>query len=202
MTQEQKEILFGSLLGDASLQTFTGGNTWRARFIKSEAHREYLFHLYSIFSPFVSSPPKNISDANGNVRWYFNTTVVPDLLEFGNCFYVKRGGRYQKVVPADEFLVKYLTPPALSFWYMDYGSHKSNSFAYYFCTDSFSIEDQKRLGDYLEKTYGIKVAFHKKGKYYRIYIPRAHYSKLKTIMKSNVHSSMMYKVEGPQNLNK
>ena len=115
MNQVQKEILFGCLLGDASLQTYTAGRSWRVRFIQSDAHRQYLLHLYSIFSPFVSTPPKSIYDASGNIRWYFNSTVYPEFLEFGYSFYTKIGGRFIKVVPSDDMLNKYLSPIALSF---------------------------------------------------------------------------------------
>lgn len=194
MTQKEKEILFGALLGDASLQTYTGGKTWRARFIQSDKHQEYLFYLYSIFSPFVSTPPKSISDRNGNVCWYFNTTVLDDLLEFGHCFYVKTGGNFLKRVPADEYLARYFSPLALSIWYMDDGSQKSNSNAYYLCTDCFYIEDLKRLGEFIRNTHGITVSYHKKGENYRLYIPRAHYNELKNLILSSVDPNMMYKV--------
>ena len=193
MTQEQKEILFGALLGDASLQTYTGGKTWRARFIKSNAHQEYLFYLYSIFSPFVSTPPKSISDDNGHVSWYFNTTASSDLKEFGDCFYIKIGGKFLKIVPTNSQLVKYLTPLALSFWYMDHGTHKSNSNAYYLCTDCFSLKDLKRLGEYFLFTYGITVSYHKIGRNYRIYIPRVYYEKFKTLILPSMHPSMLHK---------
>ncbi len=194
MTQEQKEILFGALLGDASLQTFTGGKTWRARFILSNEHLEYFLYLYSIFYPFVSTPPKSISDNYGNVRWYFNTTVLSDLLEFGDCFYVKIGGKFIKIVPTNSQLVKYLTPLALSFWYMDVGSPLSNNSAYSLCTDCFSLVDLKRLGEFFLFTYGIPISYLKKGKSYRIYIPRVHYEKFKTLILPNIHPSMIHKV--------
>lgn len=194
LTRKQKEILFGCLLGDASLQTFTGGNTWRARFIQSDLHHPYLFHLYSIFSTFVSTPPKQISDSNGYLRWYFNTVVIPDLFDFGSCFYQKIGGRFKKVVPTDSYLVDFLTPQALSFWFMDDGSRKSNSFAYYLCTDGLNLADIKRLGMFFESTYGISIGYHRKGNYYRIYIPRPYYNKFKSIVQPFIHPSMFYKL--------
>lgn len=41
-----KEIIFGTLLGNSKLQTFTGGKTWRICFYQSLIHKEFLFHLF------------------------------------------------------------------------------------------------------------------------------------------------------------
>ncbi len=65
-SQTQLDIIFGTLLGNSRLQTFTGGENWRLRFIQSDSHKDYLFHLYYVFEEFVSTPPKSIIDKNGN----------------------------------------------------------------------------------------------------------------------------------------
>ena len=46
LTQLQKDLLFGSLLGDGNLQTNSNGKTWRYRAIHKSQHKEYLFHKY------------------------------------------------------------------------------------------------------------------------------------------------------------
>lgn len=53
-----KEILFGTLLGDGRLQTYTGGRTWRVRFLQSSKNKDYLFHLYDVFKRYVKTAPK------------------------------------------------------------------------------------------------------------------------------------------------
>jgi hypothetical protein len=105
-----KEILFGCLLGNTNLQTFTNGKTWRARFIQSEGHKPYLMHLFQIFAPFVKTAPKAITE-NNNTLWYFNTTVQPSLFEFATYFYPLKN----KVIPDKDILFKYLTPLAISY---------------------------------------------------------------------------------------
>lgn len=52
-----RSVLIGTLLGDASLQTYTQGKTWRARFIQGDLHKSYLFHLYDLFQDYVTTPP-------------------------------------------------------------------------------------------------------------------------------------------------
>ena len=87
MIKRKEEILFGLLLGNASLQTYTGGKTWRIRFNQSNA--DYLFHLYSIFKENVKTPPAVYEDGSGNKRWKFNTTVMDIGLKFSKMFYNK-----------------------------------------------------------------------------------------------------------------
>ena len=60
--------LVGTLLGDSSLQTYTDGKTFRARFLQSDLHKDYLFHLYSLFKEYTSTPPKLSNDGLGNLR--------------------------------------------------------------------------------------------------------------------------------------
>lgn len=42
--KEIEEILVGTLLGDASMQTYTDGRTWRVRYIQKD--EAYIQHLY------------------------------------------------------------------------------------------------------------------------------------------------------------
>lgn len=190
MDKKLKEIIFGCLLGDASLQTYTSGRTWRLRFIQGDSQKEYLFYKYDLFKEFVKTPPKSIVDSSGNTRWYFNTVVLPELIEFGELFYNKK----VKVLPSYTKISEYLTPLAISFWYMDDGSKKSNSLAYYLCTDCFTLDQVKLLGEVLFKNYGIQVSYHKQRESYRIYIPTRHYLQFHNLILPHVHPSMLYKL--------
>lgn len=190
MQKEEKEILFGTLLGDSNLQTYTGGKTWRARFIQSNAHKDYLFHLYDIFKPIVKTSARQSWLESGQSRWTFNTSVLPLDLEFGKIFYLKN----KKIVPSNEYLDLYLTPRAIAYWFMDSGSLKSNCKAYILCTDSFKLDDLKRIGEIFKNKYDIKISFHKQRLNYRIYIPRKEYNKFKNLIEEYVHPSMKYKL--------
>lgn len=187
---EKKEILFGTLLGNAYLQTYTGGSTWRARFLQSNQHKPFLFHLYSIFSSYVKTPPRCSFDLCGNIRWSFNTTVQPELNELAKFFYPNK----KKVVPTKEILLKYLTPLAISYWFMDNGTLKSNKKAYYLCTDRFSPLEIKILAEVFLEKYNISLSIHKKGKFQRIYIPESEYQRFKNVIISYIHTSMYYKI--------
>jgi hypothetical protein len=190
-----KEVLLGTLLGDSSLQTYTKGKSWRLRFIQKD--RDYIFHLYEIWKPFVGTAPKLSGDGKGNNRWYFNTKVIPELSEFvkETQIYTLVGQKFIKRVPKDwPDFSKYLTERALAYWYMDDGSKKSNAESYYFCTDCFSTEELHFLGSNFYKKWGIKVGYHKHGPYYRIYIPVCSGVKFKNLIEKYTLDSFKYKL--------
>jgi len=186
---QQKEILFGLLLGNTSLQTYTGGKTWRIRFIQGDKNKKYLFHLYNVFIKYVKTAPKESWSTSGSKaplpeaepcsqlgkeesRWTFNTTVQIIGLKFSKFFYLRFGGKYKKVMPNKKTLSKYLTPIALAYWFMDNGFLKSNCLSYYLCTDCFELQDLKVLREVFKEKYDIDISFHKQRLSYRVYIPK------------------------------
>ena len=188
--KQKKQILFGIMLGDGNLQTYTGGKTWRIRFLQGHENKEYLFELYSIFKEYVSTPPKRSWLKSGHSRWSFNTTVQALALEFSKMFYCKN----RKIVPSKENLDKYLTPLALAFWFMDDGSLKSNCWSYYLCTDNFSLDELKIIRLVFKEKYDIGITFHKQRLNYRIYIPRSEAEKFYNLIEKYIYISMRYKL--------
>lgn len=186
-------IVVGVLLGDASLQTYTNGRTWRLRFIQGDLHKAYLFHLYDIFAPWVKTPPKSIDDGFGNIRWYFNTTVQPELTILGKKLYLKRGKKRLKIIPSN--IDSFLTVDGLAYWYQDDGYKINNGKAYGLSTNCFSLKELGYLKEGLKKIWGIEVSFHKKRKdQYHLYIPRKNSEEFKNLIKPYIHESMKYKI--------
>jgi len=188
MQKQEKEILFGTLLGNSKLQTYTGGKTWRVRFIQS--NKDYLFHLYSIFKNMCKTEPKESWLESGHSRWTFKTTVLPLDLEFGQVFYLKN----KKRVPSNEYLDLYLTPRAIAYWFMDIGCLKSNRKAYSLNTDSYKLDELKRIGEILKNKYDVEISFHKQGLNYKIDIPVKEYIKFRNLIEVYIDSSMKYKL--------
>lgn len=194
LNNTQKLILIGSLLGDANLQTFTNGKSWRIRFIQGDCHKEYLFHLYSIFASVVNTPPKSITDKYGNTLWYFNTLVISNIDPIPSLFYRKKGSKWIKFISPD--LVSLLEPISLSYWFMDDGSLKQvkTTKGFILCTDSFHFHELKYLDSFFRKKHGIYISYHKQRENYRIYIPTRYFGKFRTLIKPWIHSSMIYKL--------
>lgn len=170
-TQEQKDLLVGTLLGDASLGTETKGRTWRYRVLHKAEHEQYINHKYSLLKDYCLSEPKpndvyNKRTKNVYRRLYFNTRVHPSFRFFGNMFYTydPKTGQMVKDVPLE--IEKFLTPAAVAYWYMDDGSlkQKGKSNAMRICTESFSIHGVLRLERALNNLYGIRASHVKKNK--------------------------------------
>lgn len=187
MQKEEIEILFGSLLGNCNLQTYTGGKKWRAKFIHKD--KNYLFHLYDIFKSLVKTSPKEIKLESGESNWMFNTSVLPIEIELGKVFYLKN----KKILPSKEYLDLYLTPRAIAYWFMDVGYLKLNYKSYILCTDSYKLNELKRIEELFKNKYNIKISFLKKRFIYRIYIPKKEYIKFKNLIEPYIYESMKYK---------
>jgi len=90
IVSHQDDLIFGTLLGDGSLQTYTKGNTWRYRAIQNDDH--YVWHKYGILSEFCGTAPKPQSIFDNRTsktykRWYFNTKVNPKFKYYADMFY-------------------------------------------------------------------------------------------------------------------
>jgi len=189
------DILLGTLLGDSSLQTYTGGKTWRLRYISQ--NEEYIFHLYEVWRPYVSTGPRLSDDGYGNFRWYFNTRVIPELTQFveETQIYKRIGHKWIKKVPINwSNFSNALSERALAYWYMDDGSKKNNAQAYYLCTDCFNLEQVKFLGSVFKDKWGIHVSYHKSRTNYRIYIPVEGSVKFKAMTEKYILQSFKYKL--------
>ena len=199
LTQIQREVLVGILLGDPSLQTFSNGKTYRLRVTQSEQHKEYLFHLCEVFKNLTLSPPKQYlwSDSRNpgkqHKRWSFSTTQQPCFRFYGQQFY--SGG--EKKVP--KLVHRWLKSWSIAYWYMDDGAEKwkGKSLKVRFCTDNFENKEVLRLGQVLQEEYTLKTSLQKKGKGWRLYISTSSYSTLGKVVFPYIVPSMLYKFSLP-----
>jgi len=155
LTEEQKSILIGTLLGDGTMR------------IKRNAHLE-INHAFSqkvlvdwIFNKFkslVTTPPKWRKGNGKREAYRFATQKLPILTPFYNLFY--KNGR--KVIPTN---LK-LDALSLAVWFMDDGSKTYSSI--YLNTQQFNLDEQIRLIDILKNQFGIEATLNKDKIYYRI----------------------------------
>lgn len=188
---ETKEIIFGSLLGDAKLEMSPRSVNSRFGFIQSELKRDYFISVHSSLSHISPGKYREYSylDKRTNKIYKnlnFWSKALPMLNEFYTSFYINK----VKIVPLDLSL---LSPIALAHWYMQDGS-LGTSKGLYFCTDGFTQDDVKRLSKYLTERYNIKCSVHKAGKNFRIYILARSVETIKNIILPFMHPSMLYKL--------
>lgn len=170
----QKEILFGTLLGDACIPYKKNISGYYIKFEQQFSKYEYIQHLYTIFEPFVGTPPRirTISGGNANNRksiWF--RTYNHKIFKFYNDIFYKIDnlGLRKKRVPKN--IHKYLTPRGLAYWFMDAFSRQSSKTRnYLFSTQCFTLSDQKKLQKVLYEQFNLKTNIHKDKNYYRLYI--------------------------------
>ena len=192
LSSKQKNILIGTLLGDAHLEK--NGHNVRLRIDHSEKQKNYLKWKYSEFINFAASSPKLIKtiDKRSNDiyrKWHFSTYSI-DLFNFyWKLFYKDK----IKIIPKNT--IKLLNSPlSLAVWYMDDGYKRNDCNALRLSTDSFKLEEQRILQKCLEKNFNIKSVLHKKRNSWNIYIPSIEAVKFCGIIKPYIIPGMEYKI--------
>ena len=104
LSKIQKEILIGTLLGDASMQAMKGNQQSNVKFEQKIGQLDYINHLYEIFKDWVGTPPtiRNIKGGGAKDRQsvWFRTYRHPSFTFYKNIFYKKDNqGKQYKVVP-------------------------------------------------------------------------------------------------------
>lgn len=91
MTEIQKDVTFGLLLGDAWLQTQTKGKTYGFRYEQGECHKEYFHHIVDIYSPWLSHPPTQYirvnSSGNTVISWFKHKLMLSFLILVKLCIH-------------------------------------------------------------------------------------------------------------------
>jgi len=115
------EIIVGSMLGDLTAERPNSNRNTRLIFKQSAAHKEYIDHLFSLFTLYCGSKPIVLSrfDSRLNrmktyVSIKFQTFSLPCFNVYKELFYNADG---VKIVPSN--IMDLLTARGLAYWFMD-----------------------------------------------------------------------------------
>lgn len=188
LTDEQREVLIGIILGDAHLETQNNGKTYRVKFEYSIKHKMYAKHLHGIFKEWILTPPQLKQDDTHNNIWF--QTVSHGVFRFyAHQFYDDK----RKCVP--KLIHHYLTGKAIAYWFMDDGSIKSReSKGVIFNTQCFVRNDVQRLIKCLQNNFALEAGIRKQKDGLQIYISGKSYERFLEIVDPYIHSSMRYKI--------
>ena len=193
LTDEQREILVGTLLGDGHLETQNKGRTFRLKVEHSVNQKDYTDWLYEKFKNLVLTKPQvKEQKINGKLyqKYWFSTVSNGAVRFYAQQFY--QNGK--KVVP--KFIAKMVTPLSLAVWFMDDGSLKSKFHrARIINTQCFNELDLKRLQEMLLKKFNINTTLRNQKEGKQIYNPSTDIEKFISIIKSYIHNSMEYKIK-------
>lgn len=194
LSEIQKQVLVGTLLGDGCLETQNKGRTYRLKIEHSFQQKDYVDWKYSMFRNWVLTKPvirKYIAYRLERKNYRFSTVSNGSLRFYAQQFY-KNG---KKAIP--KLIGKMLTPLALAIWFMDDGSIKSNQHkALVIHAQSFDKIDLEKIIKIIEDKFGIKSTLRKRndGSGYAIYILSETVDKFIDLVKDYILPSMKYKL--------
>jgi len=194
LPSELKEVVIGKMLGDLGAERPNLNCNTRLQFKHTDKQRGYIEHLYDLFKDYCKSGPIPLSSfdkrPNRNKEYKaikFNTRSLPCFNEFRELFYNNEG---KKIIPGN--LGDYLTERALAYWYQDDGYISKNRF--YFCTESFTREENDLLAKLLHDKFGLNcdIYIHTNGP--RLYVRPTSRDKFTDLIKPYLLPLFYYKL--------
>ena len=192
ITKFQKDLINGSILGDARLESRSNDCSARLRIHHSERQKEFVFWKYEILRNWVSCPPKRIlcwinpRDKEKYYSWYFHTLTLSELKDFYLAYYSKN----KKILPRD--LKERLNPMSLAVWFMDDGCNTGNSII--LNTHNFSDSEHKELVEILRERFDLNTSINKDRDKFRLRLSRENAQKLLVIVSPFIPDCMKYKI--------
>jgi hypothetical protein len=196
LTPLQKEVLVGTLLGDASLFRTLKTSGLGMKVEQKASQADYVYALFECFEPFVGTPPtlyqKRKKDGTYSVHSsWFRTYKHPSFQFYAHQFYeINALGARRKKVP--KLIHRWLTPLSLAVWFQDDGS--KTPYGYTLNTQGFHLFEQKRLQKALGSVFGLQSTIQKDKTYYRLYIGAASRDRFTQVVTPHMVKSMMYKL--------
>lgn len=188
------QIAVGLLLSDGYAEMH--GNGVRITFPQEKSNVDYFMYvrklLYKLgYVSSLKSQPLTRQGYKGRVRIYYrlHTYTFASLAWLHKLFYDANG---VKIVRAE--LEHYLTPIALAHAICGDGTWCGYGLA--LCTNSFTLDDTKRLIDMLQRKFGLVCSYHKTGAegQYRIYVKAESMATLRSLVLPHMPVEMHYKL--------
>lgn len=180
LTRRQKEVVIGSMLGDAYLVATTRGFAFRIN--HGMAQEEYVDWKFQELQNLTNSAPRI---CNGKT-YYFRSVTHPYFSLLRKRFY---RGRI-KILPKG--LGKWITPLSLAVWFMDDGAKEGRQVR--INTQSFSLKENKRLIRVLEAKLGISATINRDKDKHRLRIRDESMEKFRNLISPYLLPSMRYKL--------
>jgi len=192
LTNKQRSLLVGTLLGDGHLETQSQGRTYRLKVEHSISQREYTDWLYEQFKDFVHG---NIYVKSRQVKGKtftscgFTTYSLGLFRFYAHQFYKER----EKLIP--KTIKKLIDPLALAVWFMDDGSLKSAKHKTYIIHAlGYKKGDLELVKRVFRSKFGIEVKIHRQYDKWRLYVASESAEEFKRLIKPHIIPAMEYKL--------
>ncbi len=184
LTQLQRSIIIGSLLGDGYLRIVQGRRNAFLEINHSFSQKEYVDWMYFMLKNICKSGPKMRKGNGDRIAYRFTTRQMPELTSLYRDFYISGKKRVPDAIQ--------LNPIMLAVWYMDDGS-KCSEDNVYINTQQFSLNDQEKCRNILY-SLGLETTLNKDKKYWRIRLKKSSLSGFWNIITPYIIPSMSYKL--------
>ena len=190
LTEHQKTIVVGAVLGDAGLYGNWSNTNYRLQVRQCLKQSAYVEWTYQALAPLVLTPPQYYERTRS---MWFRTISHPELTQLHMVFY--RDGK--KIIP--ENISEYIqNPMTIAVWFMDDGNvikHKNVVRGYHLNTQSFTQEENERLATWFESVYRIRCSIEQNHGKPRLAIwQRASREAFATLVEEYLLPSMKYKL--------
>lgn len=202
LNETQKDIIIGTLLGDATMGLRHGKPYYGLKFEQSVRRENYINHLANEFDDFCGSTPQKRWIDKEKIREaiWFRTYRHDSFRFYFNLFYIIENdsvkGRLfsRKTVPSK--ISKFLTARAVAYWFMDDGTYhlKKGKKYYYFSTQGFTQKECQILSDALLSNFNIDSNVHKDRDRFRISIRASSNQNFQSLISPYLHSDFFYKL--------
>lgn len=182
LTEEEKSILFGTLLGNGHLNK--RGNSYRLKIEHSIEQKNYAFWKRKNLQRLclTTQEPKVRVFKDDKKSIFFYTQSIPFFDDFYYLFYKfdQNSQKWRKHLSSDLIQEIPMNPLVLAVWFLDDGSVRNDSYSGKIATQCFDIIQINILKAYLLKwDIDCNIVLHKKSKnQYYISIPSKSFIKL------------------------
>jgi hypothetical protein len=183
LTQLQKSLIIGTLLGDGYLRKLKGRKDAFLEVNHSIRAKDYVDWKYSVLKSIAGGVPKSRHGNGHRIAYRFYTRQHPELSQMHELFY--ESGK--KRIPDIQ-----LDPVSLAVWFMDDGS-RCRDRDVYLNTQQFNFSDQEKLRRML-KSLGLGTTINKDKSYYRIRFLKDSIKKFNQLISEYIIPSMRYKL--------
>lgn len=181
LTEEQKSILIGCLLGDGAMRKKRNALLEINHCYAQKSLVDWKLH---IFAGLVRTLPKKRNGNGNRVAYRFVTRSLPVLTPFYDWFFFNK----KKKIPRD----LRLNPLSLAVWFMDDGC--KNRTSVYLNTQQFTSDEQMYLIFLLKEQFGIESRLNRDKIYFRIRILSQSAKKFVSLVNPHLLDEFKYKL--------
>lgn len=191
ISQEQKDLIYGTILGDGCLYRDGKNGTFKLTVSQCEKQKDYFLWKVQKLDPYINNWRRNIDKRGNSIMYHAATICHPELNSIANYFY---DSNRIKHVPND--IGKYMTPLGLAVWIMDDG-WLSNKTSLGIATMGFTYDENVILRNMLKEVFDIdsKVVQYKykTRQYCKIILNKENTIKTSNIVREHIVDCMKYK---------